>query len=256
MANPAKKYGYNAEPRLSANQLAEYLKASSTRRKSIVREAKFPKVAVVTRYRYARQSLIKYLCDPTRSLTTLAESIIDLQDREASLSATPWQKDDYRLSVEAITAFQKAQNSLGLAKLDCYAAMTNPPKLDVAGVDISVWADVLPMRTDKDGTARVGAVMLLFSKSESSAKGRDDLCRVSALLAALFAEKHLGFKGAVDPKLCLAIDVFSGKAHRAPATFVKALDNIQNACEEVAMRWEKVEVPADYDGPTLVKAAA
>jgi hypothetical protein len=49
-ASSKRKYGYNPDPRLSANQLAEYLTATPTRRKSIIREAKFPKKSVVARY--------------------------------------------------------------------------------------------------------------------------------------------------------------------------------------------------------------
>lgn len=252
---PSKKYGYNPEPRLSANQLAEYLKASSTRRKSIVREAKFPKVAVVTRYRYARQSIVKYLCDDTRSLASLFESMADLQTRGQSPSATPWQKEDFNLSAEAVAGFQKALNSLKVTKFDCILALPNQPKLEISGVDISVSADIFTVRDDKDGTRRVGAVVLLFSKSEASAKGRAELCRVSALLAAQFAGKHLGHIGAVDPKMCASIDVFSGQSHEAPGSYIKALENIGNACEEVALRWAVTDPPADYDGPCIKKVA-
>jgi hypothetical protein len=255
MATPSRKYGYNPEPRLSANQLAEYLKASSTRRKSIVREAKFPKVAVVTRYRYARQGITKYLCDDTRSIGKLFESMADLKSRSESPAATPWQKEDFLLSSEAVAGFQKALNSLKVIKFDCIDALPNQPKLDVSGVDISVSADVFTVRDDKEGTRRVGAVILLFSKSEASAKGREELCRVSALLAAQFAGKHLGHLGTVDPKMCAAIDVFSGKSHEAPTSYIKALENIGNACEEVRLRWAVTAPPADYDGPGVKKAA-
>ena len=39
----AEHYGLNREPRMSHNQLAEYLVAQPYRRTSIIREAKFPK---------------------------------------------------------------------------------------------------------------------------------------------------------------------------------------------------------------------
>jgi hypothetical protein len=55
---PKQKYNYNALPRLSANQISEYLTATPTRRKSIVQAAKFPKTAIVARYDGARESLL------------------------------------------------------------------------------------------------------------------------------------------------------------------------------------------------------
>jgi hypothetical protein len=59
----ADRYSLNREPRMSHNQLAEYLVAQPYRRTSIVREAKFPKTAQIALYREARLAVARQLCD-------------------------------------------------------------------------------------------------------------------------------------------------------------------------------------------------
>lgn len=248
MANPKPKYGYNPEPRLSANQLADYLSATPPRRKTIIREAKFPKTAVVARYAGARDALCEYLCDASRSDKSLHAGIAKIQEREAKFSATDWTKQDCTLSVEAIQTFQKAYNTLGLTKLDCRPVVTKQPKLSIEGVDVSVSLDATTRRVGKDGLEAVGGLILLFAKSEASSKKREERCRTSAVLAAVFAEQHLAYLGEPDARISFALDVFGGRIFPAPKMYPTKLEHMKAACEEVVLRWPTTSPPADYDG--------
>jgi hypothetical protein len=238
------KYGYNPVPRLSANALSEYLTATSTRRKSIVQGAKFPKTAIVARYDAARDGITKYLCDLGRSASILLDSIDSQKTRGAKVDASEWVKNDSALSVEAIESFQKAMNKLGLSKLECRPVTTNQPHLTIEGVRISVSLDATVHR--KEG---VGGLILLVSKAETSTTSRIDRCKTAAVLAYLFTEQNLKYLGAPDHKLCFSVDIFGGSAHPTPGTYKKKLDYIQSSCEEVALRWPITAPPADYDGP-------
>lgn len=244
------KYRYNAEPRLSANQLAEYLKASPPRRKQIVKAAKFPKTVIVAQYKGAREALAKFLCDTARDHKILVEATERLLEREAKLAATDWTKDDSRRSIEAISSFQKHANALGIQKLDCKPVLPGLPTLEIAKVAISVSLDATTHRLSKDRENLVGGVLFLFSKAdEASAKARTERCRISALLAYLFAKTHLAHAGTADPKLCFSFDVLTGKAVQAPASHKILLDHMNDSCEEVVLRWAITEAPDDYDGP-------
>ena len=245
------KYVLNPNPRLSANQLSEYLTASPTRRKTIVRDAKFPKRAVVARYDLAKSAMARFLCDPMRSQAIFVDAIADLHTRESKDGASDWIKEDCRLSVEAIDAFRKPYNKMGLGKVDCRAVLPGQPKLIVSGVDVSVAMDVTTHRPNKQGEDCVGGIILMLSKSEASTSARMDRCRTSAVLAVLFAEAHLTHAGKPDPKICFALDVFNGKLIPAPNTYKKKEDNITESCEEVALRWPTMAPPPDYDGPDV-----
>lgn len=247
---PKPKYRYNPEPRLSANQLAEYLKASPPRRKQIVKAAKFPKTVIVAQYKGARDALAKFLCDTTRDQKTLVAAVEVMAEKEAKATASDWVKDDARRSIEAITSFQKNANAMGVQKLDCKPIVTGQPLLHIAGVDVSVSLDATVRRLGKDGTDLVGGVIFLLSKAdEASAKARAERCRVSAVLAYLFAKEHLGYLGTADPKLCYSFDVMAGKATQAPAAHKTLIDHMNDSCEEVVLRWKDMAPPDDYDGP-------
>lgn len=238
------KYAYNPEPRLSANQLSEYLTASPGRRKSIVKAAKFPKTVVVAHYDGAWKAIPKFLCDNARPFSHLTGAVVALKSKSEDPTQTAWVKDDSQMSVEAITAFQKGYNKLGLAGVECRRVTGQLPKLAISGVEISVALDMTVHKGD-----RAGGAVLMISKAESSARERSDRGRNSAVLAYLFSQQHLTHLGEIDRKLCLSIDVFGGSSYPCPDTFKRKISNMEDSCEEVALRWGTTTPPDDYDGP-------
>lgn len=96
--------------------------------------------------------------------------------------------------------------------------------------------------------ARVGGLILVFSRSEASSTVREQRCRTSAVLAALFVEKFIKGSDTVDPTLCLSLDVFAGKIYPTPGSCVKRLGQMEVSCEEVALPWPTVDPPDDCDG--------
>lgn len=229
--------------------MAEYLSATSTRRKSIIQAARFPKTAVVTQYDYAREGLSSFLNDDTRSIRHIADTIDFLERRKAKPGASDWIKRDSAQSIEAITAFQAAYNRLGLKPLQFISPPGRLPKLDIWPTKISVSLDVISRKPTKGGGYYVGGAMLLFSKGEKSTKARSEQCRVIAGLIYTFCGTHLKGLGQADPSLCLAIDVLTGVSYKPPGTFAKKARNVADACDEISAIWPTVRPPADYDGP-------
>lgn len=138
---------------------------------------------------------------------------------------------------------------MGVDKLDCRPVAGQQPPLIIEGVTISVNLDATTHRPLK-GKDMVGGVSFLFSKAaETSGTARADRSKVSAVLALLFAQEHLGYLGEADPTICYSFDVMSGQSYAAPKTYKNLLSNMEAACEEVALRWAVTAAPADYDGP-------
>jgi hypothetical protein len=248
---PSAKYRLNPKPRVSANQLADYLNASSTRRKRVIQDAKFPRTVIVARYGAARDGIADYLCDLARPTSKLVTAI-DQMKTEAAATESPWIKQDSLLSIEAVESFHSAygNNKMGVKKIECRPVTKGAPPLSIEKVQVNVFLDATTHRKDKDGTDRVGGVILLFSKSETSSNIRVDRCKTAAVLALMFAEKNLKAFGKPDHKLCFALDVFGGAAIVAPNSYKQRLNNINAACEEIAGRWDGIEPPPDYDGPS------
>lgn len=243
-----KKYGYNPKPRLSANQLAEYLNATPTRRKGIIRDAKFPRQVVTARYDTAKEAVNKYLTDSTRSVQILNDIVIELGKAGNDPKASAWKKDNCLRSIEAIATFQKSANKLGLNAFSFRLPPATKTVLDIYGVRISVAMDLIAYKSNKHGHQSIGGVLLLVAKSDASSKNRAARCEAAAVLTMLATEEHLSALGEIDPKLCMAVDVFGGTVYPAKGNYKRLNGSIESSCEEIAQRWPSIEPPADYDG--------
>ena len=249
MSETKPRYGYRAAPQLSANQIAEYLGATAPRRTSIIRDARFPKTSVVARYEKAREGLVNFLGDGTRSIRHLAEAAEYLERRKNRLLASEWIIQDSQFSLEAIDIFQRSYNKLGLHKINCRLPQGRLPHLLFGGTRVSVALDVITIRSGRDTTDNIGGAVLIFSRGEKSTNARVDRCKTIAGLIYIYCQRHLTTLGTVDPKLCLAVDIFAPETYACPGTFAKKMLQIENAGEEIAARWSTIAPPIDYDGP-------
>jgi len=229
--------------------MAEYLGASPTRRRSIIRDARFPKTSVVAQYDRAREALVNFLEDGTRSLNHLAHATDQLARREARPGATDWLKRDCRLSTEAIETFQRGYNRLGLPKIDCLPIQGRQRPLQFGRTKVSVSLDVITRRPVIGGKDSIGGATFIFSRGEKLSKSRMDRCRTIAGLIYEFCRQRLEAHGEPDISLCMAIDVFNQKSYTPPGTFVRKRQQIEISCDEIADRWRSIDPPDDYDGP-------
>lgn len=231
--------------------MAEYVCTGTTptRRRTIIRAARFPKTSIVAQYGYASEGLVNFLADDNRNLRHLAAMRDRLERRAARPEATPWIKRDCQFSIEAIDAFERNYNRLGFPKLDCRPVTGRLPYLDDWRTRISVALDVTihkPVRGEDD---HLGGALFFFSRGEASTKARIERAKTVAGLIYTLCDRHLGKMGHADPALCFAVDVFAGVRHAPQGTFARKLAHIQEACEEVADRWKRIGPPDDYDGP-------
>ena len=250
MPNSSQRYSYRKNPQISASQMAEYVSASPTRQRAIRREAKYPKTSVVAQYAPARKGLVDFLDDASRSLNHLASVINRQERRQNSSEATDWVKRDSRLSIEAIETFQRSYNRLGFAALDFQALPRRQAHLDIWPTKVSVNLDLIVRQTQRDGSTKIGGAIFLFSKGEASSKKRIEQSKNAAGLILTYCGNMLGGLGTAEPKLCFAVDVFSGIAHRPPGTFSRGARQMEICATDIAALWDTIEPPPDYDGPT------
>jgi hypothetical protein len=246
------KYRYRATPQVSASQVAEYLSATSTRRKRIIRDARFPKASITAQYDGARVGFVNFLDDDSRSFNHLAVAKSGLEKRKLRPDATDWLRRDSDGSMEALEAFQSAYNKLGFSKVLCQRVLGKQVPLDLwSTTKISVNLDLIVRRPVMNGADKIGGTIFLFSKGEPSTKARVERSKVIAGLILTYCANSPTIKGlgAADPSLCLAVDVFSHTAHKPPGTFATKLRNVEDAAEEIAARWKTIPPPDDYDGP-------
>lgn len=237
--------------------MAEYIGAgiTPTRRRTIIREAQFPKTSQVAQYRGAREGLVKFMGDGARSAAHLARAVTNLE-RRAGATESDWTRNDCRNSTDAIAAFQRSYNKSALRKLDCREATGRGRKIDTWPTLISVAFDLTVHKPGEDGADKFGAAIFVFSRGEASAAARKERCSNLAGLIYTFCAQYLdgsGF-GEADPGLCFAVDVFAGLEHRCPGTFARKTRHVSDSCSEIATLWPTIPPPADYDGPPLRRA--
>lgn len=229
--------------------MAEYLGATAPRRRSIIQAARFPKRSVVARYDKARECLVDFLVDGTRSLNHMARAIDNLEKREARPGVTSWIKQDCRFSIEAIQSFERSYNRIGLAPIMCEAINGRLPPLVIGPTKISVALDAITRKRNGNGPDSIGGVFLLFSRGEGTGKQRIERCKTVAGIAYEYCAAMLASRGAADTSICFGVDVFGGRAYQPQGTFARKRRQIEDSCDEIAASWKLVKPPSDYDGP-------
>lgn len=212
------------------NKLGEYLQASPTRRKTIVRDQKKPPGAgIVTRYSAVNTALREYFASPDSDF--LVARIAQLK---ADKSGTDWQREDRQLSAQALERLLEMLDQIDFAGTRAvpFPAGTASTLL-VAGVKVSVRPDFLIVSAD-DQDEVVGAIKLSHNKQNALEK---EACSYVATVLARFVS-HTFPDSSVDLKKCLSLATPLKIVASAPKAHKARIEAIGAACEEIAGRWK------------------
>lgn len=240
----AAKYRENPSPRISANQLAEYLLASPARRQTILRNAKYAPTFLVIRYQAAKDAIARFLSDDVRNKTILAEAVLKLEAMEDG-DHSAFKKNDAQLCIEAIKSFRSISDNKALSSVAFQPVQNRLPNLEINGVEVSINPDLISYRP-KTGGRCVGGVIFQTSKAVAAANWRADHSRNVSTLLWLLSERHMTNLGEIDRKLCLTIDVFGKTITPAPANYKRKLNDLEAACSEIAALWDRISAPQDF----------
>lgn len=218
------------DPKISLNKLAEYLDATPSRRRQIVKDQKNPQPFIAARYGDAREEIIDFIEGGMSNDQKMLETAIDLRQNH---SGTDFAKQDRNASADAIEDFLDAADQLEIEGFSAEGSdKSTSAAMNIAGVNVSVRPDVI--LKDKDTGEVKGAIKLHFSKtSPLSAKSRE--YSATALRVYLENEGHPD----IDPKKCYVVDVPTQSVSNAPKTFKRKMNDIEAACEEINARWTK-----------------
>ncbi len=240
------KYKEHQNPRISANQLAEYALASPSRRQIILRNARYAPTFLVVRYSDARRSVCDFLADSARPMAKLHKAEASLKDR-AKVADTKFKENDALLSAEAVSSFadlmsKQRQSLKAFNKLTFQPIKEQVPKLPMCGVDVSVQIDLISKNIAKD---KCGGVLLQTSKTISAKAWREEHSNYVASLIWLATSTYLKDHGTVDRSLCYTVDLFAKKAINAPSSYKTRVKNLEAACSEISALWDSIEPPSD-----------
>lgn len=213
---------------MSVSKLAEYLVASVSRRRGIIRAQKQPLDFVVARYGDVYDAIISSLRaggsgDPIR------ERLKKLRD---SSPRTAWQSQDAQLSLEALEIALDVLDDIEVGDFQVLAGAENPPEFKIAGVHVSVRPELI-LHSDK-GVA--GAMKLYISKTNPFT---DESGAYAATILHEYLTDVLGHSS-TDYRHCVVVDLFARRIHTAPRAFRKRRTDVSAACEEISQRWPAI----------------
>jgi len=219
-------------PRISANKLGEYLVSPPLRRQCIIERQKYPCAYIGAYYEPARSILVDFI-----------GGVIDrgqMLERADLLVESP-HESTYAMHrahgcAEAVLRFIDLEPRLDLRGMSP-VMVERHDKLDVEGVDVSVYPDVVLEGRDAKQRPTVGAIKLHFPKShphtEASAQYVATLLRMHATLA-------MSERGRVIEDACIVVDVFAGRVLSAPRGYRRRWRDIGAACQEIRRVWPTV----------------
>lgn len=223
-------------PRISANKLGEYLiQTNPIRRRSIIKDQKLGNPPAQPRYRKALA--------PIRDV--LADSSFDPEPAHAAIESlrteppgTDWVNDDNSKTADALEHFLNITDQFPLTGFTYCPGTHQARKLTLGGVEISVRPDII-LTGRYGGREIVGGIKFHYTVDENKALGDQGGKYVATLVRQWLAE-HGPQERHPHQNFCYSVDVFQEQVVAAPAAYDRLYQQMQAACEEIALRWDAI----------------
>jgi hypothetical protein len=161
-----------------------------------------------------------------------------LQQRHVDPSTSPLLREDASLSIQVLHATQQMQNQLGA--YDFHPAPRDQEKLNIAGVEVSVRADLLVHGSSRTAE-QIGSAMLRMTMddadNDAARERRRNMGLYVATLARLHTEQNISSNREPANRLCLSIDIQHGEVFVAPNANSRRVNDIENVCRMITAIW-------------------
>ena len=219
--------------------------ASDASRMSILRQVKMPPThhPRVIRYAETRRAICAFLADPARNISHLTSVENLLTQRAGDPSVSCFRQNDAKQSIAALHDLQAMQNRV--AGYFFVEAPKEQPKLTIAGVEVSVRADVLVEGRGRR-SGQLGAAVLRMTKDDATTSAARAKRKDMGLYAAAIVRRHveqnlLGPGQKVAAGLCMSIDVQHREIFVAPPARTRRMQDIESACQMIAAMWPHIQ---------------
>jgi hypothetical protein len=237
MAEQQKTHREVKKPQISARSLADFMAASETAKRTIVRGCKYQPIARVIQHDEAKLTVAKFIRDGRDDISLLTEAAKRIRNRMAD---TDFDRDLYDHNADYIDQFAKALAVLELPEAEVLAPGATPA-LMLSGVRVTAELHFRLRRLTRTNKIRVGAGMLRYAKGRSLAAPVADW--QSAFIFGYLNRTGIEDGADTEHALCLTVDAYSGKTHPAPGDAVRRFQNMESACATIAERWPNILPP-------------
>jgi hypothetical protein len=215
---------------ISVNPLAEYVTATTGRKKTIIKQQKNPPAFIIVRYATAKSNMKKFF----KNGFSEDEIINGIKFLQGKITLTDFQSNDRKNSIEALRTFLKLRFPLNFRNLKCSFLIIKKKVMLIEEVNVRVAPDIV-LIGEKNGITFYGGIKFHISKGQTF-DNYSSLCAATAV--KLFLKNEVAKEGEiVDPDYCLSIDVFGERVTPAPKDHSEIEMKLMDACKEIKSLW-------------------
>jgi len=233
---PEKTHREVKNPQISGRFLADYMGASETRRRTIVRDSKYQPIGRVVQHNEAKGGIGTFWRAGGADLTPLKAKSAELRGR---LADTSFDRDLFDHNADYLDRFITIATLLNLPDAEFLPIAPKAP-LDLNGVKVTADLQARLRRLTKTNKVKVGAVTLRYSKGHA-------LPPVIGEWQSAFLFGYVGLAPSeaadTDYGLCVTVDAYSGACYSAPTNSVSRFKHMESACATIAERWPNIAPP-------------
>ena len=223
----------NTKPRISVNKLGEYVVASGTRQRSILRDQKFPGIGGMY-YAEAARAVSSCLASSLEDTSEITQAIRILEQKSTDKVGALRR---ISANIDALESFEAILDDIDMRGATAELGEQKPEKLVIHGVEISVRPEIILRGAGKSGKKQVGALKVHFPRTFP-------LTNVSAGYVAAVLQRYVGDKliddEIVAPTYCFVIDVGSRTVHSSVKATAARLKAIESDCQNIAAIWPTI----------------
>src|SRR5690554_2018059 len=216
---------------ISINPLAEFIKATDTRKKRIIEQQKKPSPIIVNWYQLAKSRMKKFIIN-NADYETIDDAILTLKNRKG---LNQRQVIDRQVSLEALERFIKLKIPNVLQEKDIEFYKFKNKSIIYQNVEITVSPDVI-FSIKRDGVKHYGAIKLRVSKSKPFDNDQQNL--IASTLYEYLKYNITDTNCIIEPDLCLSLDVFGNGYKALNANSNDTLLNYKSYFEEIKNIWK------------------
>jgi hypothetical protein len=178
--------------------------------------------------------------DPVHEKRIIAAARGALEQKADDASSSPYVRDDAEKSTDALDAYLEMRNQL--AGYDYQPAPKSQRALNISGVEVSVYCDLLIHRTHKEED-QIGGLLFRLTvpeddETERAAEKRREMGLYVATLVHMHVAEHLAGNRTPHYPLCWSVDVQNKQVYAAPKNVLARTTSLQNACRFIRALWD------------------
>ena len=211
----------------------------------ILRQAKNPGPAkpIIIQYQLARRAIAECLRNRAQINQIVARYVDEWEARHADGTNGPLVRDDAQRCIAVLQTFQQSQNQLDLWQHEYQEAIIPSPSLNINGVEISVYPDVVASIQHR-GVSRVGQVFIRCAIADGNNNLAENRRAAAnghlATIAHIHTSQYLAHLGTPHAPTSMVIDVPRQVIVRGPVNFARRVANIEAACAMISAIWPNV----------------